>query len=231
MQLLETMTSRTIFALGVVLTSSLTPSDLPRPQNLMVGSQEISGLIDSVGACIDRHPQWHWEAAYEKRQIRFLEASDRYVEIWGADQVPLSFDESFPSMPCRKSDVTAALGQIDKRLDALDLAFANATKGIETGVWAGSIKICRERVDDVSLIVDEQSQQTELLVKLKPQAGAAFAALTRQSINRRLAIRIDGMIILRPTIYEAIESGEVQISGPDVAVLKRFAEKIRENGC
>lgn len=48
---------------------------------------------------------------------------------------------------------------------------------------------------------------------MQPESAAAFAALTRQNVGRRLAIVMDGKMYSAPTIQSPIETGRGQISG------------------
>ena len=50
-------------------------------------------------------------------------------------------------------------------------------------------------------------------IKLTDQGRERFAEVTRENINRRLAIMIDGRACSAPRIREEIPGGVVQISG------------------
>jgi len=53
----------------------------------------------------------------------------------------------------------------------------------------------------------------QILFKLRPEAAAAFAQVTRDNLDRRLAIVIDGKLYSAPVIRAPIETGSGMITG------------------
>lgn len=226
------MTLFTIISVGAALTSGMSPSlDLRRPADLDAGILEADALLDFAGDCIDRHPQWRLDSEYRRTEKRLWAAVDRDEGVWGSKPMSAELPDIAPTMKCRKSDARASLKRAHKALDTQDAAFVSATKGIEHGVWVGSIKLCRDSVLEANQGIDELTKQPQLSIKLTSWASSSFGSLTRRSINRRLAVRLDGAIISRPNVYEPMENGTLQITGPDEVILKRVSRKIQEDVC
>ena len=222
-----------MIVLAVALAPSGSPSfpELKRPVELSDPGLETFTLLDFAGSCVEDHPQWGLEGELDRVDHRYWSTAQRNEEVWGSD--PRHDEISGESRPfrCRKGNAAATLRQIDQALDAQDVVFARATAGIEHGVWIGSLKLCKGSVLETWFGTVRIAKQPALFVKLTPQANAWFASLTRNSVNRRLAIRLEGSIISRPTIYEPIEDGFLQITGPDELTLRRARSVIEERDC
>ncbi|QGP79307.1 SecDF P1 head subdomain-containing protein [Sphingobium sp. CAP-1] len=211
--------------------SGMSPPDLMRPTDLSAGGIEARKLLDLTSTCLERHPPWRLGEEYQRREDRYREAIDRDEGLWGSNATSDDFSDALSSIQCRKSNVAAFLAQVDKALDAQDTAFANATKRLKSGFWVGSIKLCKDNILEVNAGFDEFIRQPRLSIKLTLPAAYSLASLTRRSINKHLAVRLDGVIIARPNVNEPIEEGVLQISGPDEATLKRASVTIQENVC
>jgi len=55
--------------------------------------------------------------------------------------------------------------------------------------------------------------QPEIMFRLKPETTPAFARVTRENLQRRLAIIVDGRVLSAPVIISPIETGEAVIAG------------------
>ena len=53
----------------------------------------------------------------------------------------------------------------------------------------------------------------QIMIRLNPQATAAFAKATRENVGRRLAIVVDGQLMAAPRINSPIEGGSAVIEG------------------
>lgn len=219
----------TILVATAVTTGSLV--ELKRPAELIDSSLKTYTLLDLVGDCVERHPQWDLEDDLQRTERRYWSTIVRNEEVWGADPSSFEISGETPSFSCRKVNAAAALRRIDHALDAQDAAFARATNGIEHGLWIGSLKLCKASVIEVRIDTERLTKRPALFVKLAPQASASFASLTRKALERRLAVRLDGSIISRPTIYEPMEHGILQIIGPDEQALRRARFTIEESRC
>lgn len=226
------MVIRAIIAAGAALTSGTSCyPELSRPTNLSNGVQQAETLLELIGYCIESHPRWGLENELRRQEKRSWRTADRDEGVWGSESSVVESIDTPSGAKCRKSIVSESLKKIDKALDIHDVAFANATHGIEHGVWMGSIKLCQGSVVETKLGADKIDNYPELLIKLTPQARASVALLTRRSIGRRLAFRLDGVIIARPTTYDPIEHGNFSLTGPDEAILKRASLRMRESAC
>lgn len=225
------MTFLMITSAGVALISGMSSPDLMRPADWSVSALEARKLLDFVGGCVERHPRWHLDDEYQRREDRYRSAIDRDEGLWGVRPTSDELSDALSSEQCRKSNVAASLKQVDKALDVQDVALLNTIGRLKNGFWVGSIKLCKDNVLEVSRWFDQSIRQPTLSIKLKPQAAFSLASLTQRSINRHLAIRLDGLIIARPNVNEPIEGGVLQISGPDAATLERASAAIQGNIC
>ncbi|HEU4652018.1 MAG TPA: hypothetical protein VFS49_11455, partial [Croceibacterium sp.] len=53
--------------------------------------------------------------------------------------------------------------------------------------------------------------------------ATTLSVMTERSVNGPLAIRLEGEVIAEPTVFERIDGGQVQVTGPDLPKLKRLA--------
>ncbi len=60
---------------------------------------------------------------------------------------------------------------------------------------------------------DSQTSAPVVSLSFTPEGGEMFAEITAANVGRRLAIFLDQMILMAPTISEAIPNGEARISG------------------
>ena len=81
-------------------------------------------------------------------------------------------------------------------------------------------------IADASIVTD-QNGKPALSLKLSPRGTALFAEYTRSHIGSTVAIVLDRVAVLVPTVMEPVRDGEVQIGsgidGPDEASLRRLA--------
>lgn len=69
-----------------------------------------------------------------------------------------------------------------------------------------------------------KSPSAAILLKFTEQAKQKLAKVTSENINRRLAIVINGKLIMAPQIFEPITGGEIKISNRDIT--KKYAEEL-----
>jgi preprotein translocase subunit SecD len=69
-----------------------------------------------------------------------------------------------------------------------------------------------ERLDRAEVMLD-QAQQWTLSIDLTDEDAAEFAAWTADHVGERLAMVVDGKVVIAPTIQSAITGGIVQIAG------------------
>lgn len=59
----------------------------------------------------------------------------------------------------------------------------------------------------------DNAGRPQIMIRLNPEAAAAFATTTRENVGRRLAIVVDGKLMTAPRINSPIEGGSAVIEG------------------
>lgn len=70
-----------------------------------------------------------------------------------------------------------------------------------------------ERLDRAEVMMDKDTAAWALVLSLTDEDAAAFADWTADHIGERLAMVIDGAVVIAPTIQDAITGGVVHITG------------------
>jgi hypothetical protein len=60
--------------------------------------------------------------------------------------------------------------------------------------------------------VDPRSGRTDLLIQLDPAGAGAFAALTRDSVGDKIAVRVGDQVVMAPVVQSPVEGGFVQLT-------------------
>jgi protein-export membrane protein SecD len=81
-----------------------------------------------------------------------------------------------------------------------------------------------EHIDDASATVDQMGSPS-VMVQLDREGAAAFEQLTRESVHRRLAIVLDGVVLSAPMVQMPIGGGRAQIT---LGASTSSAEQYRE---
>ena len=68
-------------------------------------------------------------------------------------------------------------------------------------------------VIEEAMVVRGDLGEPQINFKMRPEAAAAFAKVTRDYVGRRLAIVVDGQLYSAPVINSPIETGTGQITG------------------
>lgn len=93
----------------------------------------------------------------------------------------------------------------------------SADPGDKTG--EKKLRVCREVLLDGTAIAQAfarahpENGSPEIAITFTPAAAKRFATITRDNIERRLAIVFDGKVLSAPTIMEETKSGQAMISG------------------
>jgi preprotein translocase subunit SecD len=111
-------------------------------------------------------------------------------------------------------------------LENEERVFADATAAMGRGAWAGPLKLCRDTVLNAESGFEDVIGQPMVLITLRPSVAGALSALTGRAINGPLDIRLDGEVISEPIVYERIDRGEFQVTGPELPVLNRLSEAV-----
>ena len=71
----------------------------------------------------------------------------------------------------------------------------------------------RLQIEKATPTLDERTREPVVTFLLTARSGRMFAEFTTNNIGRTVEVRIDGKVVMRPIIREAIKGGSVQVSG------------------
>lgn len=77
----------------------------------------------------------------------------------------------------------------------------------------GKPLITRSDIETVKIAKTTDMDGIKIQIKLKPQAAVIFAEATRNNINKSIAVIIDDKVISWPRVQDAIEGGEIEVTG------------------
>ena len=85
----------------------------------------------------------------------------------------------------------------------------------------------RLQIEKATPIFDERTREPVVAFRLTERSGRMFAEFTANNIGRTIEVRIDGKVVMRPIIREAIKGGSVQVSGGfTLATAKELADRL-----
>lgn len=117
----------------------------------------------------------------------------------------------------------------------LRLITANEAEGFKVPTWDGKLTMVVEK----RVPLNDRDVETVKLSKLPDGAPAIdlqfdqTAALTLEdvtgkNVGRRMALLVDGKIVIAPTIKERITGGHMTLMGPDAAATKTIYDRIKK---
>ena len=217
--------------------------------------EAAANAIEYAGACSDAHPRWRLDQAVRLRDTRHGDLDLTIADIWGRLS---DVDAASPRGACSRSKVLAALKEADGALDQVAAAFAKASEPMRSGIWIGPLQLCHDtvlsaRVDEPIItghpvrpnpIEREIARQIlglapsdskipdsglEVWITLRAKAAGIMKELTERTVGGRLALRINGKIIMTANVLEPIENGKLDlfVSRTEFA----GAEKFLTNPC
>jgi preprotein translocase subunit SecD len=71
----------------------------------------------------------------------------------------------------------------------------------------------RSDLETVKIAQTTDMEGVKIQIKLKPGAAAIFAEATRNNINKCIAVVIDDKVASWPRVQDAIEGGEIEVTG------------------
>jgi preprotein translocase subunit SecD len=77
----------------------------------------------------------------------------------------------------------------------------------------GNPLLIRSDIESVNIAKITDMQGIKIQIKLKPGAATIFAEATRNNIHKCIAVVIDDKVISWPRVQDAIEGGEVEVTG------------------
>ncbi|MGC4119919.1 MAG: hypothetical protein QM765_36145 [Myxococcales bacterium] len=92
----------------------------------------------------------------------------------------------------------------------------------------GPVELDGQAFADARVTMGSDSPRPYISGSLKPGAAETFAKLTRRLVHRRLAVVIDGRVVMAPVVQSAIYGGSMQITmdGTDSARVLQEAEDL-----
>jgi hypothetical protein len=85
----------------------------------------------------------------------------------------------------------------------------------------------RLQIASAAPILDERTKEPVVTFRLTDRSGRMFAQFTADNIGRTVEVRIDGKVVMRPIIHEAIKGGSVQVSGGfTLATARELADRL-----
>ncbi|MGH6787870.1 MAG: SecDF P1 head subdomain-containing protein [Novosphingobium sp.] len=100
--------------------------------------------------------------------------------------------------------------------------------GHASGVWVGDLKLCRDTVTGAVPGTSPYDLSPVLTLRLNEAAARRFGIMTGALVGRPLAVRVNGRVVMEPTVTEPILGGEVQITGPDEAAMREIARAVKQ---
>lgn len=77
----------------------------------------------------------------------------------------------------------------------------------------GKPLLTRLDIETVKIAKTTDLQGVKIQIKLKPDAATIFAEATRNNIHKSIAVVIDDKVISWPRVQDAIEGGEIEVTG------------------
>ena len=202
------------------------------PATVVKALTEARIALEAVARCGGSNEQFIVELVYKDFEKRYYAALRRAEGIWGDAVLSNPELEEVVSerLACGRIDIRYAVRESEIALENEERIFSQATAAMRFGAWAGPLKLCRQTVTVAEPGQDYLSNQPTIFITLDPRSAALFSSLTDRSINGPLAIRLNGEVIAEPIVFERIEGGQFQVTGPEAPVLERLREAV-DNRC
>lgn len=208
------------FLLSLLATSTM-PDITDVPASVLTPLHEAQTTHERAGMCLESLPRPALEPRYRALGIRMYDAAASARGLW-AKQVDRELVDDEPLPSCSTAAIGQALDRTASALDAFDRAFAATTAPLRSGVWVGMLKVCGARTLSATIDLDSYTKRPALTIKLDAEATTRLAMLTRRATGDPMAVRLDGVVVMQPTVFEPILHGTLQLNGPDADVLERL---------
>lgn len=212
--------------LAVMVTPAMQP-ETPFPSALAAAFKAADRSIQQVAVCMGP------EAAYESMEIDALDKrldgfSLEAIQTWGGDEVRTQqtqnwIDNQDLAVDCDAADISTLLHASGASLDTLGDSLNDHLAAFDDGIWMGTVSLCRGNPVKTELAEDSFTGLDVLDITLDGPAVAELARLTEASVDHRLALRVNGEVVITPSINEPLLGGKFQIAGPDTPELERIA--------
>ncbi|OIO56838.1 MAG: protein translocase subunit SecD [Alphaproteobacteria bacterium CG_4_10_14_0_2_um_filter_63_37] len=112
-----------------------------------------------------------------------------------------------------QGDLSAALAGRVPPGDALQYSKPAAGQSATPYLLKKRVALTGDLLTDARVAIDPQDNQPLVHITFNRKGGRKFADLTAESVGKRMAIVLDGVVYSAPVIREKIEGGRAQISG------------------
>lgn len=146
-------------------------------------------------------------------QVKGHDLKANGVEVFWSDQAPPAF------AACNAKTLAQSVAKAKDAISAYESAFAAATPGLAKGLWIGPLKACKASV--IKSLVTTSAGMGALSVNFAKPSAKALKTVSINSLRLPLDIRLDGKLIMQPLLGDPLESGGLQITSPDAAMLAR----------
>ena len=221
---------------GLALATSASPiaPEMKAPAVVQSSLIAVARPLGFSGECLELHPKPKLTAQFEMLDKRYSDALANAEGVWpdvsriDIEMSAMEAGSPFPS--CRVAYVRTALKQAQQALNTHTRLLTQLKSKMDLrGAWLGPIQLCRDTVESTAFKTNELFNQPALSIKLASGHRAELSDVTGHAIGRPLAIRLDGSVIAKPVVNERIDAGEVEVSGPEHALLARLAERTLES--
>jgi preprotein translocase subunit SecD len=172
---------------------------------------EIQGLLVSRGEIA-------FYETYSQEELKAILHSDN--QLFSLLSSPKNSRPSDPRVGC--TDLTGRKKAGDyltaaSELPNCKLTWGNESDKPETCLFAlktgsnGNPLISRSDIESVK--ITDSNVGAKIMIKLKAQAAGVFAEATKANINKSIAIVIDDKVYSWPVVRDAIEGGEIELTG------------------
>lgn len=138
--------------------------------------------------------------------------------IWGKPMLDVQADLTGKKVDCRAQPferlVTLAKADLDKLFSQLQ----RQTEPYDKGVWFGTLSLCGSLPVKAEMVIDDFGADA-ILVTLDDERSSQLVAMTTANVGHPLALRSNGIEVMRPIVHEPVVEGQIYIVSEQSATL------------
>lgn len=146
-------------------------------------------------------------------QVKGHDLKANGVEVFWSDQSPPAY------AACNAKTLAQSIAKAKDAIAAYEAAYTATTSGLAKGLWIGPLKACKASV--TKSLITTSNGMTALSVNFGKASAKALKAVSTNSLRLPLDIRLDGKLIMQPLLGDPLDSGGLQVTSPDQAMLAR----------
>jgi len=202
------------------------------PPAISMPLAEARAALDAVNLCLGPLSSTGLIVRYETLDDLQRNALFEAEKIWGKKIVPEPDFTGTQSLPtrCGRQRLLLLLTEAERLLRAEATAFRAITGQMARGFWFGAVRLCPRDVTAVRIERDEVVQRWRLRIDLTAGTASEIAELTGRSVGGPIALRLDGLVIAEPLVFERLETAWFSVLGPDDDSLERARTELL-GGC